>query len=113
MVWTVFPLVPRSKTAANAGVLHIGFIIKYLILTLTLIVSSFCYANEKLGPISKIKPGVASQGSLANEKLIADTVEGFKSKLGSDVINEKTEIIKFVIQNPVGNRSRSTAELRE
>jgi len=55
---------------------------------------------ELLPPISSISPGVSQQGSLANAKLIADTVSGLEKLSGQKL--QSSKILKFVIQKPVG-----------
>lgn len=62
-----------------------------------------CQSSGQLEPISKIKPNVASEGSLANERLISDTTAGLQKILGESAITSETKILKFVIQQPVGN----------
>lgn len=62
-----------------------------------------CQSSGQLEPISKIKPNVASEGSLANEKLISDATAGLQKILGESAITPETKILKFVIQQPVGN----------
>ena len=59
-----------------------------------------CATSNELPPISKIKPSVAKEGSLANDKLIADATAGL---VESENIQENAKIIKFVIQQPVGS----------
>ena len=59
-----------------------------------------CKATDELEPISKIKPSVASEGTLANQTLIADVTSALEIKLGSNI--EDGDILKFVIQQPVG-----------
>jgi hypothetical protein len=61
-----------------------------------------CQSSDQLKPISQIKPSAASEGSLANEKLIADTTAGLSKILGESEVNSETKILKFVIQQPVG-----------
>lgn len=58
-----------------------------------------CATSNELPPISQIPPSVAEEGSLANEKLIADTTAGLVKSAG---IQPEDEILKFVIQKPVG-----------
>jgi len=59
-----------------------------------------CASSNELPPISKINPSVAEEGSLANEKLIADARAGL---IESANIKSDTKIIKFVIQQPMGS----------
>jgi len=61
-----------------------------------------CQSSGDLKPVSKIKPSVAEEGSLANEKLIADTTVGLRKVAGGSVIDSNSKILKFVIQQPVG-----------
>ena len=57
-----------------------------------------CATNTRdLEPISQIAPTAATEGSLANETLTADTREAFRTLLG-ERIQPNTEILKFVIQ---------------
>ena len=58
-----------------------------------------CANSNELPPISQIKPSVAKEGSLANQKLIADTTAGLIQLAN---IKAEDKIIKFVIQQPVG-----------
>ena len=55
--------------------------------------------SNALPPISQIKPSVAEEGSLANEKLIADATAGL---IASANIQADAKILKFVIQQPMG-----------
>ena len=59
-----------------------------------------CATSTELPPMSKIKPSVAKEGSLANEKLIADATAGL---IESANVQAGAKIIKFVIQQPVGS----------
>jgi hypothetical protein len=61
-----------------------------------------CATTNELPPVSQIKPSVAEEGSLANEKLIGDTIAGL-GKFAS--ITPDSKILKFVIQQPVGKSS--------
>jgi len=73
---------------------------------------SGCQSSGELKPISQIKPATAEEGSLANEKLIADTTAGLRQIAGDSVISPEAKIIKFVIQQPVGNSgSRAWREM--
>ncbi|WP_444918096.1 hypothetical protein [Microbulbifer sp. JMSA003] len=73
-----------------------------------LIISSYASSDE-LPPISQIKPSVAEEGSLANEKLIDDTVAELSRVAG---ISSDAKILKFVIQQPVGRAdSRAWREM--
>ena len=58
-----------------------------------------CTTSDELPPVSQIKPTVAAEGSLANEKLISDTTAALVELAK---IPEDSKIIKFVIQQPVG-----------
>ena len=84
---------------------------KYIIaLSVALALISGCKSTEKLTPVSQIKPGVANEGTLANDKLISDAKAGLEQVVGS-VIND-SELLKFVIQQPVGEvGSRSWREI--
>ena len=57
-------------------------------------------SSNELAPIPTIKPSVAKEGSLANEKLIADVTADL---VESANIQADTKIVKFVIQQPVGS----------
>jgi len=59
-----------------------------------------CASSNELPPISQIKPSVVEEGSLANEKLIADVTA---SLVAAAKIQLDAKIIKFVIQQPVGS----------
>ena len=59
-----------------------------------------CATSNELPPISQIKPSTAEEGSLANSKLIADTIAGL---IESANIQADAKIIKFVIQQPLGS----------
>ncbi len=83
-----------------------------LVLAIAVLLISGCQATSELDPVSKIKPGVAKEGSLANVKLIADATAGLEKIIGSSVNNSDTNILKFVIQQPVGEvGSRSWREM--
>ncbi|WP_444909423.1 hypothetical protein [Microbulbifer sp. TRSA005] len=71
-----------------------------VIMIMTSIVLFGCATSNELPPISQIKPSVAEEGSLANEKLIADATAGL---IESANIRADAKIIKFVIQQPVGS----------
>lgn len=73
---------------------------KNIILAATIVMLFGCANSNELAPISKIKPAVAKEGSLANEKLIADATAGLIKLAG---IQADAKIIKFVIQQPVGS----------
>ena len=92
-------------------VVRLGKIMKYIIaLSVALALISGCKSTEKLTPVSQIKPGVAKEGTLANDKLISDAKTGLEQVVGS-VIND-SELLKFVIQQPVGEvGSRSWREI--
>jgi hypothetical protein len=62
-----------------------------------------CQSTGELKPVSQVKPGAVSEGTLANNKLITDTkaaLENLPQGLG---ISASAKILKFVIQQPVGN----------
>lgn len=61
-----------------------------------------CQSSSELQPVSRIKPSVASEGTLANEKLAADTTDALRKVLGDQAITSETKILKFVIQQPAG-----------
>jgi hypothetical protein len=78
-----------------------GVTVKFIAITImtSLMVFGFATSNE-LPPISQINPSVAAEGSLANEKLIADATAGL---IASTNIQADAKILKFVIQNPMGS----------
>lgn len=84
---------------------------KYLTaLAISLALLTGCQSTQELKPISQIKPSVASEGSLANEKLISDAAAGLEQRIGTPI--ESSEVLKFVIQQPVGDvGSRSWREM--
>jgi hypothetical protein len=83
-----------------------------LILAVSVLLISGCKSTSELEPVSKIKPGVAKEGSLANQKLISDVTAGLEQIVGDAINNPNTEILKFVIQQPVGEiGSRSWREM--
>ena len=69
----------------------------------TLLISALflfgCATSNELKPISQIKPSVAQEGSLANQKLINDATAGLVQNTN---ISKDAKILKFVIQQPVG-----------
>jgi hypothetical protein len=85
--------------------------LKYIIaLSLSFLLLTGCKSTEGLSPVSKIKSGVAKEGSLANAKLILDAKAGLEKIVGA-TIND-SELLKFVIQQPVGEvGSRSWREM--
>ena len=84
---------------------------KYLtVLAISLALLTGCQSTQELKPISQIKPSVASEGSLANEKLISDATAGLEQLIGTPI--KSSEVLKFVIQQPVGDvGSRSWQEM--
>lgn len=72
---------------------------KFIITIIASIVLFGCATSNDLPPVSQIKPSVAEEGSLANEKLIADATAGLIESAG---VQADARIIKFVIQQPVG-----------
>ena len=76
-----------------------------IVVMLCALFAAGCQSSDQLKPISKIKPSVANEGSLANEKLIADTTAGLNIILGESEVNSEAKILKFVIQQPVGKPS--------
>ena len=78
-----------------------GVTVKFIaIMIMTSMMLFGCASSNELPPISKINPSVAEEGSLANEKLIADARAGL---IESANIKSDTKIIKFVIQQPMGS----------
>ncbi len=83
-----------------------------LILVISVLLISGCKATSELQPVSKVKPGVAKEGSLANQKLISDVTASLEKIVGDTINNPDTKILKFVIQQPVGEiGSRSWREM--
>ena len=78
----------------------------------SLVVAAGCASNSSdLKPVSQIPAGVASEGSLANEKLVADTMAGL-NQISQGRIALDTDVARFVIQQPVGDAgSRAWREL--
>lgn len=62
-----------------------------------------CQSTKQLQPVSQIKPDTVQEGSLANDKLIADTTNAIRKVAGAPSISHDTQILKFVIQRPVGD----------
>ncbi|GAA5194724.1 hypothetical protein [Ferrimonas gelatinilytica] len=84
---------------------------KYLtVLSLFLVLLTGCKSTQTLKPVSQIKPSVAKEGSLANEKLILDATAGLQALMGTPI--KSSEVLKFVIQQPIGdNGSRAWREM--
>ncbi len=61
-----------------------------------------CQSSGELKPVSQLAPGVAEEGSLANQQLIRDTTAGLASAIKDSEITSETKVLKFVIQQPVG-----------
>ncbi|TKB45370.1 hypothetical protein [Thalassotalea mangrovi] len=81
-----------------------------LILTIAVLLCTGFKSHDVLKPVSQIKPGAAAEGSLANQKLIADTTSGLEDLIGESISD--SEVLKFVIQQPVGEiGSRSWREM--
>lgn len=96
---------PSSKEAFIFPTLNHpeGIKMKQLVIAIiAAILFSGCQSSNQLEPVSKIKPGVASEGTLANEKLVTDTIDGLNKILGKPAITQETKILKFVIQQPAG-----------
>jgi hypothetical protein len=62
-----------------------------------------CQSTGNLKPVSQVKPGIAKDKSLGNEKLISDVTKGIESIEGGISIDPATIIAKFVIQQPKGS----------
>jgi hypothetical protein len=78
-----------------------GVTVKFIaIIIMTSMMLFGCASSNELPPISQIKPSVAEEGSLANEKLIADATTGL---IESANIQADAKILKFVIQRPMGS----------
>jgi hypothetical protein len=81
-----------------------------LALIIAVLLISGCKSTSGLEPVSKIKPGVAKEGSLANQKLISDATANLQDLIGKPI--ESSDVLKFVIQQPVGEvGSRSWREM--
>lgn len=82
--------------------------LKLLLLIASLLLIGCQSTHNKLAPVSQIPAGVAREGSLANEALIRDTSAAIYKQLNlseSDIA-KGVKIIKFVIQQPVGDVGR-------
>jgi len=84
---------------------------KYLlVLSVALTLIAGCKSTDELKPVGQIKSGVAAEGTLANQQLIADAKRGLEELIGKPI--KESELLKFVIQQPVGNAgSRSWREM--
>lgn len=75
--------------------------------TLAAIVFAFvlsgCQTSAQLEPASAIKPNVASEGTLANEKLVSDATAGLQNILGKAAFTSETKIVKSVVRQPFGS----------
>lgn len=79
-------------------------------LAISLALLTGCKTTQELKPISQIKPSVAKEGTLANEKLISDATAGLEEVTRTSL--KTSEVLKFVIQQPVGEvGSRAWREL--
>ena len=58
-----------------------------------------CATSNQLPALSQMPPSVVSEGSLANEKLIADTTAAL---IKAGYAQPNTQIVKFVMQQPKG-----------
>ena len=61
------------------------------------LVISSCSTPGELPPLSSVRPGVASEGTLANPALAQDASLAIRKTTGGS-----KRVIKFVIQQPVG-----------
>ena len=61
------------------------------------LVISSCSTPGELPPLSSVRPGVASEGTLANPALAQDASLAIRKTTGGN-----KRVIKFVIQQPVG-----------
>lgn len=75
--------------------------IKFIAVIFFLVLSG-CQSPGDIEPAPKNRMNV-SEGTLANEKLTSDTNVGLKKILGGSEITPETNILKTVIQQPVGN----------
>lgn len=74
---------------------------KYMIIfSVIFIFLTGCKSTQELKPVSQISPSTAKEGSLANPKLISDATAGIQKLTDSQI--KSSEILKFVIQQPVG-----------
>jgi hypothetical protein len=62
---------------------------------------SSCSIPGELPPLSSVRPGVVSEGTLANPALAQDASLAIRKIMG---VNKR--VIKFVIQQPVGHPGR-------
>lgn len=65
-----------------------------------LLISGCTSSQNTLPPLSSVKPGLAAEGTLANEKLIADASKAVFKIVGHS--GKGKVITKFVVQKPVG-----------
>ena len=78
----------------------------YALLALSLVAITGCETTQnELKPISEVSPSVSREGTLANKVLIKDTTIAINSILNVES-EEPIEILKFVIQQPVGERGK-------
>ncbi|MCS4250752.1 MULTISPECIES: hypothetical protein [unclassified Pseudomonas] len=75
--------------------------IKFIAVIFSLVLSG-CQSSGDIDPAQKNKINF-SEGTLANEKLTSDTNAGLKKILGGFEITPQTNILKTVIQQPVGS----------
>ena len=68
-----------------------------LFLLIAALALSSCSSPNLLPPVSSVRPGVAMEGTLANEQLVRDATTALHKIVGG------TEpFVKFVVQQPVG-----------
>lgn len=68
-----------------------------LFLLIIALALSSCSSPNRLPPLSSVRPGVAKEGTLANEQLVRDATAALHKIVGG---TEPVE--KFVVQQPVG-----------
>ena len=76
---------------------------KYTILIITFCLLAACQATNQLKPVSQIKPSVAKEGSLANERLIYDATNALIKLPNNNAAAPDAQMLRFVIQQPIGN----------
>ncbi len=76
--------------------------IKWFAVIFSLVLSG-CQSDGRVEPTPKNNTNMAVKGTLANEKLTADTTAGLKKILGVSAFTPETKILKTVAQQPRGN----------
>ncbi|MGD9859092.1 MAG: hypothetical protein AB7S90_03445 [Marinobacterium sp.] len=78
------------------------FMKKGVFLATVMLALTACQSNNQLKPVSQIKPGVASEGTLANAQLVSDTTAALEQLPEGLRVKPGARIFKFVVQQPVG-----------